>query len=329
MSNDTATYVSTARNFVVGNGFTAANGTFPVEFAPLYTVFIAGLFAIGFSEASALAVINVLSMFALVVLAGIWARRQCESWMRVHTVMAAIAFGYPLLYVSHWGWSEPLFICFAFAAWFYADSFLRNGSRNAFVLATLLAALMCMTRYAGAIILVLLAAMLFLRGRRMPSGLFALLSALPLLAWNVFNHLRNGSAAGERGAAQISLFESVQLGFEVVAKWFVAPVPTTIAFTIGLLVIAFFGVFALKRKMDAHQLSMVLLACGYGFGIVFIAGALTGISPPNDRLMAPLYPFAVVGLASIGNRKFQLGLAAWASIAVIVGIVFTIERSMI
>lgn len=328
ISNDTLTYTSTAHNLVAGNGYVAANGTVPVEFAPLYPLILAFGFSLGLTDGLALGFVNVAATALLMyALRNLGAVRNMSS-LETALLMGAVGFGYPMLYVAHWGWSEYLFVALVVSAWVQVERISHGDNRlRTFAAAIAFTALFCLTRYAGVIFVVAMTFRMFLTPARFRAMVFAVAGLAPLSIWLLINKLSNRSTAGERGPSQIDILESIDRASGVVAKWFIGPVPLGlryIAFT--ALVVA--AVIVLSKRHSAS--SVVAIALFYGAAIVTIAGGVTGISPPNDRLLSPLYPFAVIAVFSFAKSKqvqiLNRALTIWVSCIVLSGVALTVNR---
>lgn len=336
VSADTLTYLSTARNLAEGRGFVGADGHVPVEFAPAYPVVLAVLQRLGFPDGTAMALVNVGSLAGLITAVVVGARTQLPKRFGREAVVALVAFGYPIVYVMQWGWSEPMFIALCTGALVASQRSLSTiGGRKAVSIAGAMAAGACLTRYAG-FILVGSIALTLLAHRRFRSVLAFLFAALtPPLLWISRNAAMYDSPLGTRGPATIDLAEAFGTALQVVGKWFVTERVGALAMVVPVAMAAALFAFYLRPPDGerAPPTPFAIFVLLYSLAIPFIAAGVTGISPPNDRLLAPLFPaLAILILSAIirrEHRSFTYATFACLMGNIAVALAFTVHRNMV
>ena len=211
LSADSAIYVSTARNLFAGAGFVPAFGEYSHR-PPLYPLVLAATGFFHDDMIDAAAVLNAVAFGLSVFLVAAWLRRRQVSAPLAAWAGLALALS-PVAGVAAYVWSESLFVLFVLAALFSLHRFLHAGTRQALLVAAGFAALCCLTRYAGASVLICATVLIAARRQWRPEtrfravALYAVVVAAPTALWLGRNLLVVDSLTGDR--SQLSHFPAL------------------------------------------------------------------------------------------------------------------------
>ena len=205
LTPDSAIFVSTTvRNLFAGVGSVTALAEYSHR-PPLYPLILA---ATGFfcdDMVAAAGVLNAVAFGLSVFLVAAWLRRRQVSAPLVAWAGLALALS-PVAGMAAYVWSESLFVLFVLAALFSLQRFLVAGTRQALLVSAGFAALCCLTRYAGASVLICATVLIAARRQWRPEtrlravALYAVVVAVPTALWLGRNLLVVDSLTGDRSA---------------------------------------------------------------------------------------------------------------------------------
>ena len=202
LTPDSATYVATARNVFAGVGFVSIVREYS-HWPPLYPSILAVTSFFHDDMIAAAGVLNAVAFGLSVYLTAAWLRRRQVSQALVAWAGLALALS-PVASVAAYVWSESVFVLFVLAALFSLDRFLVGGTRRALLVSAGFAALCCLTRYAGASVLVCAIVLVAARRQWRPLkrfhavALYAVVGMVPTALWLLRNLLVVDSLAGDR-----------------------------------------------------------------------------------------------------------------------------------
>ena len=200
LTPDSALYMSTADNLLAGAGFVPFHGVY--SRAPLYPLILASTRYFHDDMIAAAGVLNAIAFGLSVCVALAWLRRRQVSAPLVAWAGLALAFS-PLAGVAAYVWSEAVFVLFVLAALFSLDRFLVAGTRRMLFVSAGFAALCCLTRYAGASVLVCATVLIAMRSQWRPTrrvraaALYAATGIVPTAVWLVRNLRIFGAVSGD------------------------------------------------------------------------------------------------------------------------------------
>lgn len=331
VSPDSAGYLLCAESLIKGEGFASINDPDYVYWPPLYPMTLAGVRWLGHGALNALDAARGLNavLFGLIVLqSGLLLRRHVESdrLALVGSLVPLVAS--PLLHVSVFVWSEPLFISltltFLVVATWGGD---RTSLRRAALLGSI-AGLAALTRYIGVSLIATGVVILTLDGVRRLAGvrskasvraialsvsIFVVSSSIPLALWFARNYAVAKTLTGVRFSTLRDLWSNVHISAMVLLKWIspatIPPVPAVIV--LGLLVLGMLLVlFGPRRRSGSDAASpragvearpFALAA----FAFIYVAwlaasASLLHFDIINDRLLSPVYvPGLILVLSSM------------------------------
>jgi hypothetical protein len=330
-SPDAWNYFAAARNLLAGEGFTRYTGEPFVLWPPLFPLLIAALLGLGdlvgqtLHLLDALRLVNLITFAATVIVAGVFLRRLLRSPWLTTLATLAMALGYPLVYVTSFAWSEPLFILLCLGCLVALDRARQTPATRPVMVAAALAALASLQRYTGAVLIgvglvwLLLDTTASLRTRLRRAFAFAAVAAGPLTLWLLYNQARAGTFTGERNPSTRPLHANLRAVYDLMLTWLTPKAPGLDYRLAGLIAAGALGgaliaLIVRRRKGtlavlgELRWLPLALFAAGYT-GFVVISASRVQFDPIDERLLAPLYP-AVIGLAFMAFDRLLGWLAA-------------------
>jgi hypothetical protein len=227
LSTDGSRYLSTAQNLIAGKGFYDYLNAPLTQFPPLYSILIVGISLVtrldvfGGGE-----LLNILTFGLVIWLAGYFFYRIFPNEPLFHYFGSAIfATSLSLIIMASNILSDLLFLAFTLAFLIAATDMLEKGTSRRIVILGVIACLSTFQRYAGlALIMTGAILVLYLYRKRLLkgilfSGLFGVLSALPILLWVWFhNYVRTGILFGVRMPP--AYLGNLQVTIEKAVHWF-------------------------------------------------------------------------------------------------------------
>jgi 4-amino-4-deoxy-L-arabinose transferase-like glycosyltransferase len=325
---DAVSYLSAARNLLRGRGFITYAGVPYTDWPPLFPAAIAAVALLVGRVHRAATLLGALLFGLSAAVAGVWTRRRSGSVAAGVAVAIAAVRAVPLVYVSVYAWSEPLYILTTLLALFALAAYDGSGRRRWFALSVVLASAATMTRYVGiAGIAAGGAAMLLRRGatwrrRVVDALLFGALSAMPNVLWSIRNDAVSGHLTGDRRTTVGSLAHNVWLYVGTVGGWIIPPSSAESARVIAGSVLIASAValgaivwMRVRRSGELRPLFPLLLYFTFYSALLLATATLTRIDPIGDRLMSPLVLPGLVafgctlaaGVRRIQNRRIRAG----------------------
>jgi len=225
ISADSVAYMHAARSLAGGDGFVYFGFNAPfIQWPPLYPslLALAELF-----KADIWAAANYLNAFILgliIFISGMWFSRKVKNGIYVLWGLGAMAFSVPLLYVSRYVWSEPLFILLLLLFIIEMEKYFKTQKSSFLLLSAVFAALACMTRYIGVVLILTGAVVILLQCKRFVDRLYSILvfgfiSGLPLGIWAVRNYILSRTLFGARTPSIYTLKQNIVLTIKTLASW--------------------------------------------------------------------------------------------------------------
>jgi len=302
LSPDSIVYVSVARN-IFDHGSLIEYGLKPVVDFPVFYPFFLSVITF-FSRVDIVTCapyLNALLFAGLIFCTGylIDFFRESSRLYKV-TVLLTIAISPSLFDVYTMLWSETLFILLTILFIAALTSYLRTYSITRLLICALIAAVTCVTRYAGITLIATgLMVMVFDRSfewrkKTLHCFIFSLLSVLLLIANLVRNRMVSGELTGPREAGITSLRDNVFYYGKVVCWWF--PVlenhPAIYVF-VSIFLFVVICIAFLKRSWFAGNYTTAENCFTASFIVytVFIIGVstLSHFEQINNRFISPLF----------------------------------------
>ncbi len=275
IGTDSIVFLSTALNFLAGEGWRDFGGKLMVGWPPLFPLLLAALGWVGIEPLEAGRLINAAAFGLTILAAGCWLRSNLRSRWLALAATATLAASLPLSnWASHF-MTDPLFVLFTLLALSQLAAFLNRKTDAPLWWAAVFTALAALTRYPGVVLIGAGVLMLLPLARLRHTLVFAAVSSLPLLAVLARNWTVSETLTGRdtKGSGQ-SLSEGLSQTVKVFREWVVPPnAPDGLAYLLWLAV-----------------------------GLVGLAGAvvaLRGRQPqrPAYFRLGPVLPFGVFALA--------------------------------
>ncbi|MCB2203134.1 hypothetical protein KQI65_00180 [bacterium] len=302
-TTDSFGYLTISRHLVEDASFTDYLGVPVTVWPPLLPLFLALLRLVGLSEPDQLAA--VLNSISYIVSAGLgswllWNALQEEdrvhaSWMSIPLLLLSS----PLVVISLWFLSEPLFIAFTILFFTVALRFSAKGA-NSVPLMGITAAAAMMTRYAGISLLVtgVILLLLFeetLRSRIRKVLIFSVTAVLPLILWVLRNYMVSATLTGPRLPSHYSIDAAIADLLHFVLRWFLPgriaadPIPVLL---ISLVFIAGWIRIVRDSRFRTHpsaKLALILVIFSFVYTFFMIISTVTvSMDHIVPRLLAPL-----------------------------------------
>ncbi|HWD89627.1 MAG TPA: hypothetical protein VG367_15955 [Mucilaginibacter sp.] len=301
LSPDSLMYASAADSFQAhGNMMTFTGG--PITFFPVFYPFFLGViqFFSRINSVEAGAMINRF-LFAAVVFTSGWIMEKFISHSRIYKwlILAAIILSPALLEVYSFLWSETLFILevlfFIIAFWKY----WHNHSIKALVIMALIAAISCITRYAGITVvgtgglLLLLDKGLPIRRKTEHILLYGIISISLLSANLLINRLTTGLSTGTREPSVTSFAKNLYYVGTVINDWgALSDKADKYAILVAsVILLSLIGILAwktFKHRINSYENIVIAFAVVYGLFIPLWA-TFSRFETINSRLYSPMF----------------------------------------
>ena len=222
---DYATYITTARSLLDGDGFTQIYGWSYQHWPPLYPMLLAGATIGVFDPLDVAGPLNA-ALFGLTIFAaGKYLRSRVQHGVLVVWACLAIMLAIPLTRVAQMAMSEAPFILFTTLALIWACKALDSGKMWDLIWAAAFASLAFLTRYPGIVAIgTVLSLLLFQRGvvlseRVKRIALYTAITTLPMCLWFLRNYLSFGALDTPRNPAPYTIAEVLSKYVSDIAGW--------------------------------------------------------------------------------------------------------------
>ncbi len=326
---DSITFISTALNFLAGEGWRDLRGRPLTGWPPLFPLLLAAGGWVGIEPLAAGRWINAAAFGLTILAAGCYLRSHLRSQWLTLAATAIIAASLPL---SNWApqiRTEPLFVLFPLLALTQLASFLNRRTTAPLWWAAVFTALAALTRYPGVALIGTGVLILLPIARRKQTLIFGAISSVPLLAVLVRNWAAIGSltrATGDRYPSGQSLSAGLGQAVEVFRTWVIPPnAPDGVAYLLGLAVAAVVlaSVAVILRaarirsnngRNDPLRLGPVLPFGGFAVAyLVFLIVVVpfTVMQGVDSRYLLPIYVPLLLTAVFLLDRFLSIKAAGW------------------
>ena len=330
LSIDSASYISTARNLLHGNGFLAWYGYIYIDSPPLFPLMLALTGIFGTDPIDTAGYLNAAAFGLTIFATTLWLNRLIQSRFLVIWALSAMVLSPFLVKVSTFAWTEPLFILFLILSLISIHQFLSTRYRSYLFLAAIFTALCWLTRYVGVSVAAagMLLLLIFPRDHTLTSrikntGVYTAISAIPISVWLIRNYLTAGTLTGRTHSDDLPLLYSFHNALFWILEWILGPygverlkiwsqwvpgetiignyesVAGVLIMTI-ILVVVLFGAgylfIRLRSEEEIENLLSVTVVAVFIFSYTVwmsLLLALTGIAA-SERFLAPIYVLMVI-----------------------------------
>ena len=222
VGTDSVYFLSTAINFLAGEGWRDFQGSPLVNWPPLFPLLLAAGGWVGIEPLAAGRWINAIAFGLTILAAGNYLRSNLRSRGLVLAATAAIAASLPLSGLAASLMTEPLFVLFTLFALMQLAAFLQRGGRPLLYWAAVCTALAALTRYPG-VVLIGVGGLLLAADRRLKHIVaFGTISSLPLALVLTHNWVVSKTLTGGRGRKSgQSLSDGLSQVVDVFREWVV------------------------------------------------------------------------------------------------------------
>lgn len=225
ITHDSVAYIFTAKSLLAGKGYAYFGYPSPfIQWPPLFPTMLAAANAVGIGIPEASRYINAVTFGLIVFFSGLWLFKRVWNQLFTAAGTAALLLSAPLIWVSQHLWTEPLFILFLLLFLIVLERYLENQKPAWLVWASVFAALACLDRYMG-VMLVFTGCIFLLFQRKKFSGnfrdtlIFGVISVFPTVIWIIRNYIVSSTLVGMRTPALVTLKHNLRLAAVTVASW--------------------------------------------------------------------------------------------------------------
>jgi hypothetical protein len=302
ISPDSVTYASVAKNLVAHGKFIEYDEMPYVDFPIGYPVFLSSFFKFFGDDYVHFGVyINALLFAVLILMCGLAMNRfTYTSRLYKIAILLCIILSPGLLEVYSMLWSETLFIFLAVVFMLILHKYLNTLNASALIAAALIAATICIVRYAGICVIGMGGfVLLFMKHRSTKQKIIHILLfgaiACSLLAFNLIrNFYALGYLTGEREKSLTSLWGNFKYFGITLYDWlpyaFNHYLPETIFGLIVVLLLAIAVVWHLVTKKDNTSFEYVAAVFAFGYiSFMILTATVSRFEPLNSRLFSPAF----------------------------------------
>ncbi len=302
ISPDSIMYASTAQNLHDHFSLITFNNT-PLVFFPVFYPFFLSIcifISDGVDPVSAGAVVNGVLFSSVIFLSG-WLTTKFRAPSKIYKwlILIAVVLSPALLEIYSYLWSETLFILeiLIFIIAYY--NYLQLHTFKSLFCVALVAAVCCITRYAGVTVVLTGGLLILIDGKldvkKKIVHLFCFgFAGISLLAANlILNRISTGLSTGTREPAITPFTENLYYFGTVILDWAALPASLDkIAVAFATVVIAGLTVLLITRTVQHHLNSyeniIICFTLVYGLFILIIA-SISRFERMNSRLLSPMF----------------------------------------
>ncbi|MES2809014.1 MAG: hypothetical protein V4619_10340 [Bacteroidota bacterium] len=308
ISPDSIMYASTATNMQAHGSLLTYNGTPLVFFPVFYPFFLAVIqFISGVDPFAAGPFIN-MGLFAAVILISGYILERYLNAPRVYKwlILIAIVLSPALLQIYSFLWSETLFIFEVMLFLLVYQRYNQQQTIGRLIAITVIAAIACITRYAGitlisaGCLLLILDNRLIIRDKIKHLLIFGLGSVCLLIGNLVLNSINTGLSTGKRLPSITSFSENLYYTGMVFCKWMSFGeeagrfyITTTLIFLTVLLALLICKV--IKKKISNGDSIIITFAFTYGMFMILLA-TFSRFERLDSRLLSPIFVPLLIGV---------------------------------
>ncbi len=333
VSPDSVAYLSTALNFLAGEGWRDFADRPMATWPPLFPLSLVAFGWVGIEPLEAGRWINATAFGLTILAAGCWLRSNLRLRWLVLAATAIIAASRPLSDLAARFLTETLFVLFTLLALMQLAAFLNRRTDAPLWWAAVFTALAAITRYAG-VVLVGVGVLVLLVHRAPPLAarlkyaiVFGAVSSIPLAGVLTRNWAVSGTLTGPRTESGLSLSDWLSQMADGFRDWAIPPnAPDGLGYLLwmvaGLVVLAAGAVvvwagrgFGRGGKSPSFGLGPVLPFGGFAVAyLVFIVTIVPLVSPVGEfplRYLVPVYVPLLLVAVFLLDRFLCIEAAGW------------------
>ncbi|MES2275863.1 MAG: hypothetical protein V4592_07565 [Bacteroidota bacterium] len=302
ISPDSIMYASTAQNIHDHFSLITFNNL-PLTFFPVFypfflsiCIFLSG----GVDPVNAGPVINGLLFGATIFLTGwITTKFKAPSIVYKWLILIAVVLSPALLEIYMYLWSETLFILMILIFIIAYHHYLQTHSTKALITVGIVAALCCITRYAGITVIATGGLLILIDGKLVPKKkiihvlTFGAIGISLLVGNLILNRLSTGLSTGTREPSITPFTENLYYFGTVILDWAGLP-PKLDPIAVAFAVIVIIGLATLlivrtaQHHLNSYENIIICYTLMYGLFILIIA-TVSRFERMNSRLLSPMF----------------------------------------
>lgn len=319
-THDSVAYMYAAESLLKGDGLVYFGYDSPfVQWPPMYPFVLAIVKILCGDIPTGVKYLNCILFSLIIFLSGYWLYKKTESPLISILGSISVLISIPLVYVSKYIWSEPLFILFVLLFMIFIDDFLCGLSLKHLILGALFAALSFLTRYVGAIAIITGCILLLIRngkiGRKIgETFIFGIISSLPTILWMIRNYLLVNTFTGGRNPAESTLKENMDMAFATIASWFAPDYSASLVYIMLILILLIsiilivFNLIIKKDKSEGYRTSIPLIFSIAYIVYLLVSASIADFDSINSRLMSPVFvPIIITALFTMHSFIMFIG----------------------
>jgi len=212
--------------------------------------------------------------------------------------------------------SEPLFIFLLLLFFHYVDAYQKEHNIYSLILFSLAAALACLTRYTGIIIIltglinIIYWGKITLKNKLRHSFIFLFLTCLPIGIWCIRNYFLSGTLVGQRAQSSYTLVDNLKFFFNTVLPWYlpVDLISPYLIFIILIIVSWMFMELDLRKTSGKDGIKLIgpsMIFVIFYSGIIIISSTTTAYDHISNRLLSPIYIPIIYTLFLLADKIHQ------------------------
>ena len=312
ISPDSIMYISAARSLNTNGTLQTFNHIPIVDFPVFYPMFLGIIKFITRIDPVAFGAVLDGLMFAILIYISGWIMHRFVPGSRVYKwlVLVAIILSPALLQVYSYLWSETLFILETLFFLVAFRQYLLKHTVKALVVAALIAAISCVTRYAAVTIvgtgglLLLLDRVLPLKKKIVHIIIYGFVCISLLVSNLLFNAFMSGTTTGPREPSITSFGKNLYYFGTVMCDWmgftpeqYYLATPVATIMLVGFIAALAYNYF--RRHLNSFENLAITFALVYGL-FILISSTFSRYERINHRLLAPIFIPALWGYTSWG-----------------------------
>lgn len=310
ISPDSIMYTSAARSFATEGTLKTFNHILIVDFPMFYPLFLGTITAITRIDPTVFgATLNSLLFASLLYTSGwIMNRFVPSSQLYKWLMLVAIVLSPGLLQIYSYLWSETLFILEVLFFIIAFKQYLNTYAVKWLIVAAVIAAISCVTRYAAVTIvgtgglILLLDRTLTIKKKITHIIIYGVICISLLVANLVFNATVTGTVTGPREPSITPFIKNLYYFGTVVCDWmgfspaqYFLAIPVASVILIGFIIALAYNFF--RRHLNSYENLAITFSLVYGLFII-LSSTFSRYERINSRLLSPLYITALWGYTS-------------------------------
>lgn len=326
ISPDSTVYISVARNFLKGYGFSISSGSPMTHYPPFYPMFLSLSAIWGQDPLNGARGLHTFLFVTSLALSGLIIYLETRG-----SIIAAIC-GILLLLCSNavilvysFAWSESLFILLSLAGLWLLCKYLETSKLIILLISSILIGFAFLTRYMGISLIltgclfILLLSTVGLFRKVVIAAFFSIIALIPISLWLLRNSLVADTLTNRTFTAHPITWQHVDAGILTIANWLLIPQNWSMNFKTGVLAMlavviltAYILSFRLTLKNPGNRQFIyfpsifIIFTFSYFLCLGFSISYADAHTPIDDRILSPLYIIGVIAIICIAYYMWLL-----------------------